>query len=87
MDVSRSKLEDAVKEYVNCAEVYRCTPLQLEILNRIVKNSREDLLEMVVEASSKIHGSESTQLHLIAALAENGMHKPIYKLLMVNYCN
>jgi hypothetical protein len=98
----RDDLEGAVKEFKRCAEAHRATPLQHELLCRLVAKAdaavlegdkvqteskrAADLLQQVLDACRRIHGGSSTNVTLAVVMAEQGMIKQLRRFLMVMPC-
>lgn len=92
----KNEIKLACSEYLKITTKYKKTPMQLELMKILIKigNAMEDsvneitasearkLLEGIVLASSKVHGSANTNISLIIALAEEGTDKQLRKLLI-----
>lgn len=73
-----------METYINLAEKYKCTPLQLEIFCAILEVKNQDLLKKVTDVTEKVHGSLGASIAMICALAEMGMDKSLIKFLTVS---
>jgi hypothetical protein len=98
----RDNLEGAVEEFKHCTKAHRATPLQHELLCRLVVNvyaavleedivqaeskRAADLLQQVLDACRRIHGGPSTRVTLAVVLAEQGMIKQLRRFLAVMTC-
>lgn len=80
-----SNLKDAAEAYVNYCKEYKCTPLKVELLRALLEAKENELFEMAVKATESVYGTASTNLSVIAALAEQGMEKSLRSFLLVSY--
>lgn len=80
----RNELRGAVEEYKKCVARHRATPLQHELMCALMKeggDTRDELLQQVLGASSRVHGAPSTYVSLAVALAEMGHVKELRRYL------
>lgn len=83
--LNSGNLEAAVEVYRQCVKRHKCTPLQLELLTRIVqREDSQEFLHEVLTLTASIHGNAAARLSLLAALAESGYERPLTKFLMEN---
>ncbi|XP_072390248.1 leucine-rich PPR motif-containing protein, mitochondrial [Diabrotica undecimpunctata] len=78
--LERGDLEGAVSTFITFAEKHKVTPLLFELIREIALSQNEDLLQTVLDVSTKVHGPVSTQVMLIAVLAEIGEERILKKL-------
>ncbi|XP_030767490.1 leucine-rich PPR motif-containing protein, mitochondrial isoform X2 [Sitophilus oryzae] len=76
-------LEKTVSAFLNIANEYKCTPLQLEVLCFVIKEGDKKILEKIISAIEDVHGVGPAQLGLIAALAECNKEQELKKILRV----
>lgn len=69
--------------YESCAEKYKATPQQLELLRATLKERQIELFQRAVNATEKVHGKPGAYVSVIAALAEEGMRESLKKFLVV----
>lgn len=95
--ILRNDLKMAVETYKKLSTTHRKTPLQQELMTLLVKvNNMEvdeipfnvtkkeakELLESVLDASTKIHGAVNANLTLIIAVADGGTENQLRKILI-----
>lgn len=95
--ILRNDLKMAVESYKKFSLKYRKTPLQQELMTLLVKvNNMEDdkipfnvtkeeakeLLQKVLNTSTKIHGAANANLSLILSVSEGGTENQLRKLLI-----
>ncbi|XP_055699984.1 leucine-rich PPR motif-containing protein, mitochondrial [Phlebotomus papatasi] len=95
--ICRKDLPKAIEEFKEIANRFRKTPLKLELMTLIleVSNAKHDpagfgttqddlprMMEDVMAAVAKVHGSPNAQMTLIFALAEGGTDSQLRKLLI-----
>ncbi|GLG97800.1 Leucine-rich PPR motif-containing protein, mitochondrial [Gryllus bimaculatus] len=87
----RGETESAVREYQHCATNFKTTPLQLELMSYLVRQTdspnNQKLLEDTLVASSLVHGEASTYATYIVALAEAGKKREIQNFIAKNGSN
>lgn len=77
-----------MEEYVDCCNKYKVTPLQHELLCKLVdKENSTECIQQVVDATRQIHGIQSAKMALTAALAETSKCKTLRELLTVRKNN
>lgn len=76
-------LQQAVQKYEELSKKYNCTPLQLELLNAVMKADNLELINKVLNTTENVHGKVSTLSVFIASLAENGLVNKLQKVLGV----
>nr|CAD7460312.1 unnamed protein product [Timema tahoe] len=80
-------LPGAVSEFKRSAMGHGCTPLQHELLCRLVVEAEKGptgqaLLQETIKAGQQVHKIPSTHIALIVALAETGQEKQLRRFLM-----
>nr|CAD7417761.1 unnamed protein product [Timema poppensis] len=80
-------LPGAVSEFKRSAVEHGCTPLQHELLCRLVVEAEKGptgqaLLQETIKTGQQVHKIPNTHIALIVALAETGQEKQLRRLLM-----
>lgn len=83
----RGNLEKGIELYIECTKKYKCTPLQVEMLKQCIQNQRMDLFQIILDASSQVHGIVKTKITVIGTLAECGLKNALRKFLMVIFAS
>lgn len=93
----KSEYKLAVEEFIEIATTKRKTPLHYELMKTLIKilndpnpeetynvtaTEAKDLLQDVIKHTSKVHGSENTNVSVVIAFAESGTEKQLRKLLI-----
>lgn len=79
-----SNVKEAVEAYISYCKQYKCTPLKVELLRTLLKAKETELFQEAVNGTESVYGIPSTNLSIIAALAEEGMEKPLRNFLLVS---
>ncbi|XP_046999409.1 leucine-rich PPR motif-containing protein, mitochondrial-like isoform X1 [Schistocerca americana] len=83
-----NNLEGAVTEYVNCVKEFRKTPLQHELMCQLAKSEQhEPLLELVLDGTKEVHGSDAAWVSYAAAVAETGSTTRLRSILLNKHFN
>ncbi|XP_076250626.1 leucine-rich PPR motif-containing protein, mitochondrial-like isoform X2 [Rhynchophorus ferrugineus] len=79
--LNSSDVKRVTETYIEFANKYACTPLQLEILKFILNNGDSTSLQDVLQATEQVHGIGPARVGLIAALAENNQKNKLRSVL------
>lgn len=98
--LNKGMLKRAVEEFEDAARIYRCTPLQFELLTQLIAatngtasaanvwpqpltiDEAKELLQQVIAASTRCHGSVRTNVSLVVAFAHSGTDAQVRKILI-----
>ena len=72
-----------MKEFENCVQTHKCTPLKRELMRLFVEKEDTDRLQQLVDLNSKVHGEGNSLVDLMMTFLESGRIKQAQKILEV----